>query len=92
MIKEIVVHKGMIAFRVLLWQANVFIHVECHNMLKAYFTCFVQRNQMLVGFQWCAAGWQAKDKWALCGGVECVGALNDMTCGPVADLCSIFVG
>lgn len=90
MIKEVAVHEGVIAFRVFLRQANVLVHVESHNMLKAYFTCFVHRNQMFVGFQRRTAGGQAEDKRALCGWLECVDALNDMTRGPFADLCGIF--
>ncbi|MNZ93705.1 hypothetical protein D3C78_1127840 [compost metagenome] len=89
-IKEITVHEGMIAFRVFLRQANVFIHVESHHMLKAYFTCFVHRNQMFVGFQRSTAGWQAEHKRTLRSRLECVDALDDMAGGPFADLCSIF--
>ncbi|MNF09412.1 hypothetical protein D3C80_2100710 [compost metagenome] len=59
-------------------------------MLEADFTGFVHRDQVFVGFQRGATGWQAKDERAICGRFEGVDTLNDMACGPFADLSSVL--
>lgn len=51
MVKEITVHKAMIAFRMLFRQANVFIHVKGDDVLEANLACFMHFNQRLVGGQ-----------------------------------------
>ena len=40
--EEVVPHKGIVAFRVFLRQAYIFVHVESHYVLERYNTFFVQ--------------------------------------------------
>lgn len=92
MIKEVAVHKAMIAFRVIFRQTNVLIHVEGHNMLKTNLACFVHLNQRFISGQRRTAGRQTEDKRTVCSRFERVDAVNDMPGSPFTDLFSSYQG
>ena len=41
MIEEVTVHKAVVAFRMLFWQADIFVHVKGDNMFKANLARFM---------------------------------------------------
>lgn len=82
MVKEITVHKAMIAFRMLFRQANVFIHVKGDDVLEANLACFMHFNQRLVGGQRGTTGWQTRDERTVRGWFKCINAVNDMAGSP----------
>lgn len=92
MIKEIPVHKAMVAFRVVFWQADIFIHIEGHNMFEANLARFVHFNQGFIRRQRSTAGWQAKNERTIGGRLEGINAVNDMASGPFTDLFSSCQG
>ena len=61
-IEEIIVHEGVIAFRVLTRKTNVLIHVERDNVLKAHFPGLVHRNERLISRNGGRSGRQPKHK------------------------------
>ena len=46
--EEIVPHKRMVALRMLLRKAYVFIHIECDHILEAYYALLIEFNKMLI--------------------------------------------
>ena len=92
MIKEVAMHKAMIAFRMLFRQPNVLIHVEGDNMLKANLACFVHLNQGFISGQRRTAGRQAQDKRTVRSRFERIDAVNDMPGSPFTDLFSCYQG
>ena len=91
-VKEITVHKAMIAFRMLFRQANVFIHVKGDDVLEANLACFMHFNQRLVGGQRGTTGWQTQDERTVRGWFKCINAVNDMAGSPFTDLLSGYQG
>jgi hypothetical protein len=81
-IEEIIIHEAMVAFWMLFWQADVFVHVERNNVFKADFASLVQFDQTFVGLQRGAAGWQTENKWALSRWFEGIDTVNNMTGRP----------
>lgn len=92
MVKEITVHKAMIAFWMLFRQANVFIHVKGDDVLEANLACFMHFNQRLVGGQRGTTGWQTQDERTVRGWFKCINAVNDMAGSPFTDLLSGYRG
>ena len=41
MVKEIAMHKAVVAFRMLFWQADIFVHIERHDVFEANLARFV---------------------------------------------------
>ena len=46
--KEIVPHKRMVALRMLLRKAYVFIHIECNHILKADYALLIELDKVLI--------------------------------------------
>ncbi len=50
-VKEILVHEGMIALLMVAGNAYIFVHVECHYILERYFALLVEFYQTAVHAQ-----------------------------------------
>ena len=85
-VKEITVHKAMVAFRMLLRQANVFIHVEGHHVLEADLARFVHLNQSFIRSKRRASGRQTEYERTIGGRFERVDTVYDVACSPFTDL------
>ncbi|SAD71484.1 Uncharacterised protein [Enterobacter cloacae] len=91
-IEEITVHKAVVTFRMFLWQADIFVHVEGHNVFKANLARFVHFNQSFISGQGRAAGWKTENERTIGCWFERVDAVNDMTSSPFSDLFSCCQG
>ena len=91
-IKEIAVHKAVVAFRMLFRQANIFVHIESNNMLEAHLARFVHFNQCFISCQRSTASRQAQNERTICRWFERVNTVNDMASSPFADLFSGIQG
>ncbi len=85
-IEEIAIHEAVIALRMLLWQANIFIHIERHHVFKTDLARFVHINQVFVRFQWRTAGWQTQDKRFIRRRIKRIDTINNMSGGPFSHL------
>ena len=47
-VEEVACHKAVVAFRVVLRQTYIFVHIEGNDILEGNLTGFVQANQFLV--------------------------------------------
>jgi len=59
MVKKVLVHEGVVAFRVVTRKVNVLVHIESDHILKANLRGLVHLDQRLVGGNWGGARRQA---------------------------------
>ncbi|SBN21108.1 conserved hypothetical protein [Klebsiella variicola] len=91
-VKEITVHEAMIAFRMLFWQADIFVHIKGDDVFEANLACFMHFNQRFVGGQRSATGWQTQHERAVRSRFECINTVNDVAGSPFTDLLSGYQG
>jgi hypothetical protein len=46
--EEVLPHKGVVALRVILWNTHILIHIESNYVTEAYFTLFVEFDEVAV--------------------------------------------
>jgi hypothetical protein len=46
--EEVLPHEGVVALRVILWNTYILIHIESNYVTEAYFTLFVEFDQVAV--------------------------------------------
>lgn len=61
-IEKVAAHEGAVAFRVIVGEAGVFVHVEGDNVAKAKAFLAVKADQLAVGRQGRGAGRKPKDE------------------------------
>ncbi len=83
--EEVLAHEGVVALGVLLGQADVFVHVERHDVGERHLAGTVEQDQLPVGFERGRARGQPQHEGR--GGVFLLlsDLLHDVTCGPACD-------
>jgi len=76
--KEVLPHERVVGFRMITRQANVLVHVEGNNMLKADFSSLVHFDQELVYTYGRRASRKTNDKGTLSSRVELLDTLLDV--------------
>ena len=76
--KEVLVHEAVGGFRVIFWQIDIFVHVECYDIGERDLAIFVRLYEVFIYNLWAAAGGQPKHERPLGSRRKRINAVDDM--------------
>ena len=75
MAEEVLVHEAVVAFGMVFGDANIFVHVEGHDVFEGDAAGFVGFDEQFVDAFWTASCGQAEDEGTVFSGGEVIYAL-----------------